>query len=182
MHMDSQNLKTNAKMFTDPPKSSSSFAADNYFDASLDLSSAFELFVELSESTLNVKRDREHQLLSTQQMIGCKSILKIREETLTQSIARHDSRKGKKSCNRVFVNPQDKIQILKCNSEMTNEFSFSNYIDMVDVREHLQHNESFTESTDDDVSIGSDFSFQTIDSIEYTRAKLPHLCHHDACP
>jgi hypothetical protein len=179
--LDSQNLKTKAKMFTEPQKSSSSFAADNYFDVSLDLSSAFELFVEISESTLNVKRDREHQLLSTQHVIGCKSILKRREETLTQSNARHNSSKVKKGCNRVSVDPQDKIQILKCNSEMTNAFSFSNYIDMVDVREHLQHNESFIEFTDDDVSIGSDFSVQTIDSIEYTRAKLPHLCHHDVC-
>jgi hypothetical protein len=181
MPLESQNLKTKAKMFTEPPRSSSSFSEENNLDASLHLSSVFELFVELSESTPNVKLDREHQLLTKQNMIGCMSILKSREEALTQSNARYNSHKGERHFDRISVNPHEKIQILKCNSEMMNEFSFSNYIDMIDVREHLRHKESFTEFTDDEFSIGSDFSFQTVDSIEYTRAKLPHLCHHDAC-
>jgi hypothetical protein len=151
------------------------------FDESINLSSVFELFTELSELTPNVNRQRNHRVLSKQNRTGyISSVQKERKRTFEQSNnKRYSFKKNEKSCDRVSVIPQDTIQILKCSREMMiNDFSFPDYVDMINMRENLRHDESLTEYLDDEISIGS---YETVDSIEYTKARLSHLCHHRSC-
>jgi hypothetical protein len=166
-------------MFT-KPNSSSNFGLEiENFNESNDLSSIFELFAELSELTQTKNwREGNHQLVSKQNRAGSTiSIQKKREETISQSCINL----SKNCCNPISEITRDAIQIhiLKCSRDVMNDFYFADYVDMIDVREHQHHDESFSDCSDDESSVETESSYQTVDSI--VKSRLPHLCHHSRC-
>jgi hypothetical protein len=168
------------------PKSSDSFEREleKCFHRSIDLTSVFDLFTELSEMTPNDMRQSDLQQMKklNEKTENITSNENHTKETYTQSNTKiHHFKKTENFSDQPSAIFQDKILLLKCNREMINNFSFLEYADMLDMRENLHQSVSFSECSDDEISVGTVFSCETIDSIEYTRARLSHICHHSDC-
>jgi hypothetical protein len=172
-------------MLTKPNSSSNfEFEIKECFNESIDLSSIFELFSELSHLTPTKNtRESNHRFSSKQNRTGSTlSLQKSTEQAIAQSgNDSHDLKKSQNCCYPTSVITHDAIQthILKCSREMMKDFSFADGVDIIDVREHFCHDASFSGWSDDEGSVGTEFSYQSVDSIEYTKARLPHLCHHN---
>jgi hypothetical protein len=167
-------------------KSSNSFdiELEKCFHQSIDLTSVFDLFTELSEMTPN--DIRQSNIKQIKKLIDKTENITSNENQTKQTSARsnakrHHFRKTENFSDQPSAISKDNILLLKCDREMINNVSFLDCADMLDMRENLHHSVSFSEYSDDEISIGTDFSCETIDSIEYTRARLPHICNHSDC-